>query len=506
MVIKIATNTKKINNKLSAFEQELVDTIKKISEYKTACEANIVSIIYLTPDSIYDNNLTLDEFNNNIWRVYWTIANDIVMIEKKTSLDEITVGLYLEKHPKLKAKYDEYGGYDTIVNAGAYVKIENLYGYIQELRKWNCIIKLAKKGYPVKDRLSDYCDMEAEDIYNEWEAMINNIFVNIDKETKSYNAFDNIYELIDEMNNGKGVGLPLYNAPILTREIGGLNSLGNIYGLGANSGVGKSTMTFNYIIPSAIQYDEKVVMMINEEDEQKVRKELLIWVANNIFKEELHKYVLRDGNFNEKTIELLNKCAEWIEAKKDSRILTIIPLEKYSVNIATKIIKKYAALGVKIFVLDTLKESFDAKTDEIFKSMMRDMVVLYDVVKPSAKNVGLWVTYQLGKNSLLTRHLTNANIGQAKSIVDVMSVNLMMRRPFDDEYEGEKHELKCYKLEGKNGKTKIPFKLKKDKKYMITFINKNRFGSTDAYQIVSECDLSTNTYKDVGICIVHQDW
>ena len=159
--------------------------LKKINEYKEACEANIVSILYKNPDSIYETNLSLEEFNNNIWRVYWTIANDIVKLERKNSLDDITVGLYLEKHSKLRAKYEEYGGYDTIVNAGAYVKEENLYGYIQELRKWNSVIKLAKRGCPVKDRLSDYCDMTAEEIYNEWEAFINDIFVNVDCDVKS---------------------------------------------------------------------------------------------------------------------------------------------------------------------------------------------------------------------------------------------------------------------------------------------------------------------------------
>ena len=134
---------------------------------------------------------------------------------------------------------------------------------------------------------------------------------------------------------------------------------------------------------------------------------------------------------------------------------------------------------------------------------MRDMVALYDVVKPEAKNVGLFVTYQLGKASLKMRHLTNNEIGQAKSIVDVMSVNLMMRRPFDDEFEGGKRAIQYWRWENK---AKIISGLKKDKEYMITFITKNRFGKTDAYQIISECDLSTNTYKDVGYCNIIQDW
>ena len=200
---------------------------------------------------------------------------------------------------------------------------------------------------------------------------------------------------------------------------------------------------------------------------------------------------------------LLRKCVDWIEDKKEQNILTIIPLERYSVNIVTKIIRKYSAMGVRLFVLDTLKESFDANTTEIYKSMMRDMVTLYDVVKPSNKNVGLFVTYQLGKGALKMRHLTNNEIGQAKSILDVMSVNLMMRRPYEDECEGGSKELKCWKVVNKS---KIAYKIPPDNNHMITFITKNRFGATDRYQVLSDCDLSTNVYKDIGYCQVPQDW
>lgn len=501
----MANETKK-SAKLSPFEQELIETLKKISEYKEACEANIVSILYKNPELLYETQLELNEFSHNVWKVYFTIANDLVLVEEKKVLDDITVGLYLEKHSKLQKQYDEYGGYDIITKAGAYVKEENFDGYIRDLQKWNKVIELARWGIPVKDRLSDYCDMKTEEIYNEFESFINHTFMNVENDVKSYNAFEGIHDFIAELDEGSGVGMPLHNCNILNKEIGGLNACGNIYGLGANSGVGKSTTAINYIIPSIIKYDEKIVMIINEEDEKKVKKELLIWVANNIFKEELHKYILRDGKFTNETKELLRKCADWLEEKKDSRNVTIIPLEKYSVKTAIKIIKKYCSMGVKYFILDTLKESCDAKTDDIFKSMTRDMVDLYDVVKPSAKNVCLFVTYQLGKASIKQRYLTNNEIGMAKSIVDVMSVNLMMRKPFDDEFEGGKREIIGYKLEGKNGKSKIPFKLDREKNYMIMFIPKNRFGSTDAFQIISEYNLSTNVYKDLGITNIVQDF
>ncbi|WP_206459331.1 helicase [Anaerovorax sp. IOR16] len=496
----------KQNKKLTPYEEELLKAAKKVKEYKLACEANIVSIFYKQPDLMYDYQLKLEDFSENTWRVYWQIAYDIIIKEKKSSLDDITVGLYLEKHSKLKQKYDEYGGYDTIDKTKEYVVIDNINGYINEFNKWNTVLLLLKNKFPVFDKLSDFADMQIDDVYSQYEAMLNHIFINANNTVESYNGCEGLHEYIDNLNNGISVGMPFHNCDILNREIGGFNCQGNIYGLGANSGIGKSTTAINYIIPSIIKYDEKVVFFINEEDQTKIQRELLIWVANNIFKNELHKYILRDGNFEPETLQLLRKCADWLEEKKEKRNITIIPLEHYSAKIVIKLIKKYSSLGVKYFVLDTLKESCDSKTDEIYKSMTRDMVALYDVVKPSVKNVGLFVTYQLGKASIKMRYLTNNEIGLGKSIVDVMSVNLMMRRPFDDEFEGDKREIIGYRFEGKNGKTKIPFKLKRDKHYMITFIPKNRFGATDAFQIISEYDLSTNTNKDLGICTIAQDW
>lgn len=503
-----------INKKtLTLFEQEMIDTAKKILEIKLGIEANVVSIIYKKPELLYDTDLQIEDFHNNTWKVFFEIAHSVVIGEKKPVLDEMTIGFYLDKHSKLRAKYDEYGGYATIEKAVKYVEVENYDGYLSDLKKWKTILMLCKKGFPVKDKLSDYADMTLEEIYNYHEAYLNNIFINASETIRSYNVFDGMQDFVNELNTQKEFGLPLHNADILTQEIGGFNINGNIYGLGAGSGVGKSTMAFNYLVPSAIKNQERIVFIINEEDERKFKKELIVWVANNIFahkeSEYLHKYTLRNGNFDETTLNLLKQCVDWIEAKKQECIFTVIPLERYSVKTVIKIIKKYSsAFNVRMFVLDTLKESFDAKTDEIFKSMMRDMIALYDVVKPSAKNVGLFVTYQLGKSSLKVRHLTNNEIGQAKSIIDVMSVNLMMRRPYDDEYKDGKHSIKCWQFLGSNLSSKKSFELdkEKNKNYMITFITKNRFGDTDRFQILSECDLSTNIYKDIGYCNVPQDW
>ena len=94
----------------------------------------------------------------------------------------------------------------------------------------------------------------------------------------------------------------------------------------------------------------------------------------------------------------------------------------------------------------------------------------------------------------------------AKNIIDPTSTCIMIRDVLEDEYPDGKHELKVYKLEGKNGKTRIPVKLDKDKRYQIIFIVKNREGSANTYQIVIEHDMSRNIMKEVGITHVAIDW
>lgn len=499
-------NKDKEQKELTPLEVELIKSSKVVQEYKLACEVNIVSILWSNPELYYTyDKLNIKSFSNNIWRVFFAIGYDIVVKESKKVLDDITVGLYLEKHPKLKQKYDEYGGYDTIDKAKEYINIENIDGYINELNKWNAVLQLLGRRFPIHDRIKDFVDMNAEDIYNLYEAQLNHIFVNVDNDIQSYNLCEGIHDLLEKLDKGEAVGMPLYNSPILNKEIGG-NLLGHITMLGALSGEGKTTLTIELLLPQILHYNEKVCIMINEEDVSKWRRELIIWVANNIFKKDLQKYILRDGKFSDDQWELLKKCADWIEEKKESRNITIIPFPRYTSKLAIKTIRKYSSLGCNYFILDTMKVSADINNNLQWQEMTRDSVEIYDAIKPAGRNVHIWITYQLGKAATTKRYYTNDAIGIAKNIVDVASTNLMIRKPFDDEYEGEKHELKCYRLEGVKKATKIPFKLDKNKHYTIIFITKNRFGVTNEYQIIAENDLSKNTYKEIGIVKVPLDY
>ena len=491
----------KNTNKITPFEKQQAEAAKQIFEYKLGAEASIVSMIYKNPDLLRETNLSLNDFHHNCWRVYFEIAKDLIINEKKITLSEVDVGLYLDKHPKLADKYyNEYGGYQTIENAGFYIKEENFDSYVRDLRKWNTVAKLVKHGFPCdKARLSEICDMSAEDLYDEYTVYLNDIFANIDNNIKSYNGFADMKNLIDELDAGKNVGIPFANCEILNRETGGMLG-GNIIGFGASSGVGKSTLSINYIFPTIMKHDLKALFIINEEDESKFRKEALCWYCTNVLKHPIPKRVLRDGRFDKETKEVLYKAAEWFEGEKEKRHITIIPLEQYTARTVIKLLKKYTKMGCDVIVLDTLKESFDSRDKESWKSLMTDCVDFYDCIKHT--NTCMVITYQLVKNK--SKYLTNADIGISKGILDIFSVNIFFRRPLQTEYEGGKDELYCYNPI-KNTNSRLEFKLNKDKHYMIGFISKNRYGMSDI-QIISEADFSINQYKDLGYAVVTQDF
>ena len=80
----VKNKQEKEKQKLTPYQKELVETIKKIKEFKLAVEANIVSILWVDKDLYFTyNNLKLTDFSNNAWRVYFQIGYDVVVKEKK---------------------------------------------------------------------------------------------------------------------------------------------------------------------------------------------------------------------------------------------------------------------------------------------------------------------------------------------------------------------------------------------------------------------------------------
>lgn len=500
---------KEKNKTNSTLDEKSIEFLREIrNNYKLICESNIVAALWKEPELYFTyDNLKLEHFSHNEWKVFWQIGYDLVVKENKKILDELTVNLYLEKHKKLEEKYLEYGGHKAMIGAMEYIRVENIQGYIDELNKWNTIMNMVKHRFPIKERLKDFIDMSLDEIYSEYEAMLNHIFINVGESSgiRTYDMADGLENLIDELDEGLQVGLEFDGMNLLNKETNGMG-LGEFTFIFAPSGVGKSSFARSLILPSILKNNEKIIFMINEEDIKKQQKEMLIWVANNIYKADVQKYKLNNGNYDKEFKNFLKgKCANWIREHKNQVI--VVALDSFSTEKAIKIIKKYTAMGVKYFILDTFKHDADLNSNgSEWLALQNNSVKLYDTIKPSVKNVSLICTMQLTKQSTKQRVFTMDNISGAKNVVDVSDKCYMMRWVLPDEYEGEKKALSVYKIKGKSGKSKVKVKLDKDKRYQILFLVKNRSGSSNEFCIVSEVDLSRNIYKEVGICTVLPDW
>jgi hypothetical protein len=155
---------------------------------------------------------------------------------------------------------------------------------------------------------------------------------------------------------------------------------------------------------------------------------------------------------------------------------------------------------VKYYILDTLKLDSDAINENVqaWLQLQQNMVHLYDLIKPSNRNLHVFVTYQLGKSAMLTRYLSQNSLGMSKNVVDTVSTLMLVRRALESEKAGGKNEVTVMSADGKE------VKMEKGKEYFIMFLGKNRMGATHR-QLVFEVDMGRNIVKDYGTCLIEQD-
>jgi replicative DNA helicase len=489
-----------------------VDKIKqKIKEIMKPIEANIIGCLWSNPNLYFDYaDLERKLFKNPIWEFYFTIG--LKMAKKGINkLDEVATELYVHENEKVKAKYEEFGGYETIQNIVAFATVENIEAYVNELKKWSALYDLVSELNVTEGSLNDFNDLDVNQLYDYFNAKLNHIFINADDGVETHKINENLDQLIEDADKGMNVGMPI-PSPILNAEIGGIMD-GQIILVGGLSGTGKTTLTIQLMLSAVFENEEPCVIMINEQDYTLWQRELLTWIINNKLlqgKDKKHlfnKRRWREGKFKQEEKELLFRAKEYLENKVQNNQIILVHFKSYSRKQAERVIKKYASLGVKKFVLDTFKISSDRDNNEAFwLSMQEDMRKFDDLIKPSNLNVSLWVTLQLQKGSVLKRYLTGDNIGMAKNVIDVASVALLMRRVRNDEFKDGKNEIKVIDpIEKRMSLSGRQVELDPNKKYIIIFIEKNRNGESQTYQIVAEQDLGHLIYKEVGICDIPFD-
>lgn len=480
-------------------------TTQDIADQMITIEASVVSSIYVDHSLLFEYELNKNMFKNPIWKCFFIVAEKIIS-KGGQSLDQVTVETFLDMdgNEKLKSKYEQYGGYQKISLPMDMVDTSNIQMWVEDLKKYSATYDYIKDCTFTNDDLKDVINaLNPNELYDYITAKMNNVFISVDTNVGKPKPINhNIRDMVSECDEGKSIGLPI-PSNILNSEIKGLQ-MGQVYGIAGLSGAGKTTTVIELILSTIWDNGESVLMMLNEQDLKKMQQQMLTWIINNKLEPKVKFSSGRwmDGHFTDEEQILISQAIEILESKIEDNTILIEELQRYTCKSVCKLIRKYASLGIKYFILDTFKISSDAKGDNQWGSFMADAVELYDLVKPSVLNVNLILTLQLEKGrAAISRYLNESNIGISKNIKDVFSVLILMRRLYNDEYTGEKNELKTeLPIEGTSSSREVV--LDRKKQYAVLFIDKNRNGTANQYQIVAEQHLGWLTYNEVGICNV----
>lgn len=434
-------------------------------------------------------------------RLYYIILEQ--MIEKKSYqvIDSVNLEVYMNQQTdKLQKLYERAGGWTTIDEAKKLIEPENIDVYYQEVLRYEALRKLNLYGYDIESEWSKYSKLSYEELAATVEDKIGKIFANGITEDKVVDFKNGIRNMVKKADEGLARGLPLYSR-MLNGTVNGM-ALGNITMVAGASGAGKTNFTLNQALTAMIEQEEKLLIMCNEEELDKWQQDMITWHINNVQKEDFVKSRFYQGDFTAEENELMEAAIQWMENKMEDDLIQFVNFNTFSMDKSIRLMRRLIIQeGVRYFIIDTLKLDNDIGStfnDNSWLQLQQNMVKLYNVIKPSAYNCHVWVTYQLTKTQR-TRFLDQTSLGMSKNVADVVSTLILIRGVLENEKGNDGLLIKRRK--GKAPKAI----LKQEESYTIAFIDKNRRGSTDN-QLVFKMDMGRNTMKDVGFTKVSQDY
>ena len=482
--------------------------IEEIANHKKMSEFQYVISLYNDPTLFDEYSIESTNINNDGWRMYYKIIEDMVGTKEYSVIDNMNVDLFVAQNPKRLESYEKFGGWGTIEEGLEYVETENIANYRSEVIRYSAIVKMIQNGLPVKRDWDKISQFTYEELHAYSEGIVSEIFSGSESaEDKLYDIKDGMWDMIEKADKGISRGLPVYSN-LLNSHING-QILGNITMLAGSSGTGKTYLTLCLTMPSFIKEDVPLMIMCNEEDLDKWQRELVTWTANNVIAHQPEfkniKFVksrFYQGAFTKDEWAILKAANDWVQEKISDGLITFVNFNSFSMDKAIRLIKTMTVKkGIKYFIIDTLKLDNDTGSnvsDISWLQLQQNMVKLYNVIKPSAKNVHVWVTYQLNKTNR-SRFLDQSSLGMSKNVADVVSTLLLTRKILATEKKQDANGLTVKSFENRE------VALDPEKDYRIVFIDKNRSGSTSK-QIVLGVDMGRNIIRDVGYTIVPEDY
>ncbi len=482
--------------------KSLDDYPKEITESRDIIEGSFVFCLWKNPE-LYDDyrevNPTQDLMTPD-GQFYFSLGKGMKDLNYK-SFDDASIFTYINNNEILKEGFIKRGGYQTVEEMTKILNVDNVDSYYDALVKNNMLMSLHDKGFNVVNEIKKFNKMNTSQLYDYFEYQLNNVFLNRGAGIK-IEDLDIDDEFLQELHDGVEKGLSYSStAPLLNYHTLGIHR-SNVQVFAGYSGTGKTSFCmYTYVMP-ILDQGEKLTIVANE---MNIKAWKHIFLSTILSQKLGHYKVTRKkqkiGNFDDEQWSMLREARDYYNQHYKGRI-KFVKIFDYSVDDVKRIIRKQAKLGFNYALYDTFKAE-DASSTNFTGELVEASKQLLQVAEKD--DVGIIITMQLALHTEGTRYLTAQTLSGAKAVKEVVSELVLMRSLWEDEFKGEKFDIKPFKfkrdpLTGKSTKVKEEIELNPEKKYRIMFLDKTRNDEGEIC-ILYQFDGAWNKWIELGYCL-----
>ena len=310
-------------------------------------------------------NLNLSDFSTRFERYIFDAINTIYFNGAKT-VGAIEIENYLSSNTVASKVFADNDGQNYLKDAEEFAQVENFDYWYNDLKKYNALIDLKKKGFDTKrfynedltdenaiETNSKYKDLTVQDIFDSVRKDLTKIereYVKGDT-TETQDVFKGLEHLINTFQTHENIGLPL-QGKIFNDVMTGAR-LGTLCLRSGSSGLGKSR---NMVADACFMAFPIRFNSSTGEWEQKGNNEKVLYVVTEQTIEEIQSMILA-------YISDIN------ESKFDTGVLT--PFEQKIIDQSIEILKKYRD-NFQIIKIPS-------PTNEAIKAIVREECLIHNI-------------------------------------------------------------------------------------------------------------------------------
>lgn len=479
---------------------DIEKVVEKINKDRYRVEACFVFSCWNDPE-LYEEYMNINEGKDRTLidkdaRFYWALGKNMYK-QGVRAFDPITVDTYLNDKEQAKKIFDEYGGYKEVKELMDSINSENVESYFDDIIKRNNLITIATKYDELFEDVNRFKNASSEDVYNTFDLLNNTVSLTTKEKIEDLVITD---KDIEGLKNGEDMGFNYGKYSPLLNYIT-LGAAPGMYMVAGQSGQGKSSFAFENMLMGLHENGLGTAVVSNEMG-IKVYKILLLShiLTNDLNYWGLTRKQIRIGKWTEEQNEMILKAKE-ISKEKYSNI-KFIRMETNNIKKINKFFRKLKSMGISIVLYDTFKSDDETEVGLMWQSLLMDSRKIDQTCRKL--NICCITTYQLAPAYINQRYLDVACLSNAKQIKEVYETMIYMRPVWEDELDGGKYDIHPYKFNRNNKKVKEKIVLKKDKKYLLVFVDKTR-SDEDKQILVYEWKAHFNCWKELGFAKVIND-